>query len=99
MLYQTMSILSDDKSKSLLINLIAYRIAGHLSFRIDVDFDLKNSEAWQEFSTVCSAAGPSEIAVGGFLGQLKHFDFFMAGTVTRRIALVLRIFYLDGNTF
>lgn len=84
-IYQAMTHLADDKSKSLMMNLLAYRIAGHLSIKIDVDFSSKNSQAFKEFSGI--ATGPSGIEIDGRMGPLSHFDFSHKGHYYRADAL------------
>jgi FkbM family methyltransferase len=71
-LFKAYSGLDDDHSKRLYLHLIAYRLGGHLSIRLPVDFrggdqylDYRNRELHSE----------SDLDVSGMFGKLQHFDF------------------------
>lgn len=76
-LYQAMASLSEAKSQSLFMNLIAYRIAGHLSLKIDVD--LEDADAMHEQFVSQYPGNPSEHALSGRFGGLRRYEFPLEG--------------------
>src|SRR5277367_580834 len=67
-LYAAYSMLRNDSSKRLYLYLIAFRLAGHFSVKLPVDF-LDRKQETEEFRAI-AAWTPSEMP-----GGLKHFDF------------------------
>ncbi|MCG8074388.1 MAG: FkbM family methyltransferase [Candidatus Thiodiazotropha taylori] len=66
------SLLEDDKSKSLYLHIIAYRLASHFSVKLPVDFlDEKSIAEYQNIEV----STESELEFTGAFGKLKHFDF------------------------
>ena len=76
-LFEAYSQLGEDASKRLFLHIIAYRIGGHLSVRLPLDFpnrpqDLERLRAAERITE-------SRIETGGILGNLKHYDFEFEG--------------------
>jgi FkbM family methyltransferase len=72
-LFSAYSLLNNAASKMLYLYLIAFRLAGHFSVRLPVEFatkakDLEEYQAAEKFS-------PSQLSSTGVFGKLKHFDF------------------------
>jgi FkbM family methyltransferase len=69
--------LNNDDSKLLFLFLIAYRLAGHHSVRIPVDYLFRPEEyaAYQ----ILEQGVESQLALTGMFGKLKHFDFQFDG--------------------
>ncbi len=76
-LFSAYSVLCDESSKRLYLYLIAYRLAGHFSVRLPVDFSNRSQEFAQYKSHEKST--PSSLALSGMFGKLKHFDFQYKG--------------------
>jgi FkbM family methyltransferase len=72
-LYSAYAALGNEKSKHLYLYLVAFRLAGHFSVRLPVDF--ANMSAEYEHFRAAEKAAPSKLASNGMFGQLKHFDF------------------------
>lgn len=75
--FNAYSNLTNEKSRELYLEVLAYRIGGHLSFKIPVDFseDDKNQD-WTEFNkAVDSVASEFESKFPG----MRHFDFEFNG--------------------
>ena len=72
-LFSAYSLLASESSKRLYLHLIAFRLAGHFSVRLPVDFVSKD----KEFAAFRAAekSTPSELTSNGMFGKLKHFDF------------------------
>jgi FkbM family methyltransferase len=62
----------------LFLFLIAYRLAGHLSVKLPVEF-VTNSAGIQEYYDIERPLCPSELNVMGMFGKLNHYDFFFKG--------------------
>jgi FkbM family methyltransferase len=75
-LYAAYSVFFDEYSKRLFLHLLAYRMGGHLSVRLPVEFDTKSSEYGQYINS--EASRPSEVNFEG-LFELKHFNFEWKG--------------------
>jgi FkbM family methyltransferase len=72
-IYQTYKLFQDEYSQRLYLILIAYRIAGHHSVRIPLEFSLQD-QSWQD-NIDNEKITPSNTALNGIFGQLKHYDF------------------------
>jgi FkbM family methyltransferase len=72
-LYSAYSLLNNDSSKRLYLYLIAFRLAGHFSVRLPVDFANKAAEL--EVFEATAKFSPSRLNANGIFGKLKHFDF------------------------
>ena len=77
-LFAAYSALEDDVSKRLYLYLIAYRLAGHFSVRLPVEFASKQREL--EEYRVLENPSPSKLAIGGQFGNLNHYDFAHKGS-------------------
>ena len=78
-LFVAMQQLEDLTSQSLFIELILYRLCGHLSSRIHVEFD-REGEAYEQFLALHTAGGsPSEQTLAGEQ-ELIHYDVKYGGT-------------------
>ena len=71
-LYVALTRLTDDESRRLLINLIRYRMSGHLHVRIESRVPTLAQEA-QRFRTVFAGA-PSQQPTAGLFGDLVYYD-------------------------
>jgi FkbM family methyltransferase len=76
-IFNAFSLLKSDSSKRLFLNLIAFRIAGHHSVKIETQFN-ENSGAFEEYKKI-EKSSPSRILAEGMLGTLKHYDFMYEG--------------------
>ena len=76
-LFSAYSLLDGDASKRLYLNLLAYRLAGHLCVRLPVDFSARTAEL-EEYKAA-EAFTASQLGAGGIFGNLKHFDFEYKG--------------------
>jgi FkbM family methyltransferase len=72
-LYSAYSQLNNDSSKKLYLYLIAFRLAGHFSVRLPVDFATKAAEL--EVFEATAKFTPSQLSANGIFGKLRHFDF------------------------
>jgi len=75
-LWSAYSALHDDKSKHLYLQLLRYRLAGHLCVRLPVEF--LDPEALQKYRRA-EQSSASELELGGSFGKLRHFDFDWEG--------------------
>ncbi len=74
-IFSAYQLLSNDASRSLYLSLFIYRLAGHHSFRIPLDYS-KAGEEYAEYKKIENEnAANSELAFDGMFGKLKHFDF------------------------
>lgn len=76
-LFEAYSSLSSEQSKLLYICLIVYRLAGHLAFKIPVDF-LSRQKELEAFRNA-EKFTESQYPVTGMFGKLQHFDFEFEG--------------------
>ncbi|MGG2142555.1 FkbM family methyltransferase [Symbiopectobacterium sp. RP] len=76
-LFNAYQLLEDDQSRLLYLHLIAYRMAGHLSIRLPVEFANKKAEFENYLSIEKSTV--SKLAISGMFGKLRHFDFEYGG--------------------
>jgi FkbM family methyltransferase len=76
-LYAAYSLLADHASKRLYLHLIAFRLAGHFSVKLPLDFAL-DMKGFEEYMAA-EKSTPSELAVTGMFGKLLHFDFEYRG--------------------
>lgn len=72
-LYNAYQLLEDDDSRELYMFLIAYRMAGHLSIKLPVNFVEKKAEL--EHFRSCEHSTPSTLPLSGIFGNISHFDF------------------------
>jgi len=72
-LFKAYSLFSDERSKNLFLHLVLYRMAGHHSVRIPVDFDERGEEFKHYLQT--ERGSESKLATSGMFGKLRHFDF------------------------
>lgn len=70
--YEAYKLLEDEASQRLYLYLIAYRLTGHLSIKIPVDFD--NGEDYKVYKDL-EKFTVSNLEINGLFGPLKHFDF------------------------
>lgn len=96
-LFAAYSLLTDLASKRLYLHLIAYRLAGHFSVRLPVDFSA-DTPAAQAFRAA-ERSEPSQLAVTGLFGKLRHFDFEYRGGRYRVDCLGLEHFLVRGQYF
>ncbi len=75
-LYAAYSVFADEYSRRLYLHLLAYRMGGHLSVRLPIEFDT-GSEEYQKY-VMAESARPSDIKLDG-LFPLRHFDFEWKG--------------------
>jgi len=72
-LFNAYSFLNNESSKRLYLYIIAYRLGGHLSVKIPVDFANKDEEL-KAYRSIASRT-PSQLPTSGMFGKLSHFDF------------------------
>jgi FkbM family methyltransferase len=96
-LYAAYLLLADDASKRLYLHLVAYRLAGHFSVKLPVDF-IVNSKEMEEYMAA-EKSTPSELAANGQFGNLKHFDFEYRGHRYRLDCLGLIYYLFRGQYF
>lgn len=100
-LFQTFELLKSDRSKRLFINLLAYRLGGHLSIRIDTPFNEK-SAAFEQYQAI-EKHKPSSLPDTGMFGSLKHFDFtyknkhYLVDCISLRNYLYRRQYFFDNG--
>jgi FkbM family methyltransferase len=72
-IFSVMNSLVSERSKRLLLNIIAFRLAGHHSIKIATGF----SEDTTEFLEFTKSQGgePSKLGATGMFGGLVHYDF------------------------
>lgn len=72
-LYTAFALFKHDRSKQLFLTLVAFRIAGHHSVRIQTRFNENDSDflAYQLIETWTE----SQLQMTGMFGKLKHYDF------------------------
>jgi FkbM family methyltransferase len=76
-IYECMRVLHDEHSQRLYLTLIAYRLAGHHSVRIPVEFSESGPE-WEVYRNL-ELNTPSAIVIDGMFGNLRHYDFSLSG--------------------
>jgi FkbM family methyltransferase len=76
-LYAAYTALEDDFSKWLYLHLIAYRLAGHFSVRIPVEFAGQKNELEAYLRIEKSSSGKT--SEDGVFGNLIHYDFTYEG--------------------
>jgi FkbM family methyltransferase len=96
-LFSAYSCLTGDISKRLYLYLIAFRLAGHFSVRLPVDFADKSKE-FAEYKAI-EKSSPSPLAASGVFGQLRHFDFDYRGDRYRVDCLGLDYYLFRGQYF
>lgn len=72
-LFNAYLMLEDEASRNLYVYLIAYRMAGHLSIKLPVDF-ADNKAGLDSFLNVQHSTA-SSLSLSGPWGTLRHFDF------------------------
>jgi len=72
-LFEAFSLLKTERSRRLFLNLLAYRIGGHHSIRINTRFD-KESISFETFKA-SETFTESRVAAVGVFGKLRHYDF------------------------
>ncbi len=72
-LFSVLDRLVGERSKRLLLNIVAFRLAGHHSIKIATRF----SESTSDFADFmkCQGGEPSNLGATGMFGGLIHFDF------------------------
>lgn len=78
-IYQAYRTLEDEFSKKIYIDVLVFKLIGHLHYKIDSS-DLRNAEKnkkFLEFSEQFSK--PSELETNGMFGNLVHYDFEWEG--------------------
>jgi FkbM family methyltransferase len=96
-LFSAYSLLANESSKRLYLHLIAFRLAGHFSVRLPVDFAGKGKE--YEAYRAAAKHTPSELASSGMFGKLKHFDFEYQSHRYRVDCLGLDDYLVKGQYF
>jgi FkbM family methyltransferase len=96
-LYAAYSLLANDASKRLYLHLIAYRLAGHFSIKLPLDF-VENSKEFDEYMAG-EKSTPSELAATGQFGKLRHYDFEYRGNHYRVDCLGLVYYLFRGQYF
>lgn len=76
-LFETMSLFESERSKRLFLNIIAYRLAGHHSIRIETGFG-QDDHAYDAFIERLGGT-PSTLATTGIFGSLTHYEFVHEG--------------------
>lgn len=76
-IYKTFILFNDEYSKRLYLILIAYRIAGHHSVRIPLEFSLQDA-SWTDYIKN-EKHSVSNTALSGVFGKLNHYDFEYEG--------------------
>ena len=71
-IYQAYQLFADEYSKRLYLTLIAYRMTGHHSVRIPLEFSL--GEAYNNY-LASETHQSSALGTGGMFGKLSHYDF------------------------
>ena len=74
-LFEAYSMLEDDSSKRLYLHLISYRMGGHLSVRLPVDFSAPEIKAFEAIE----GDRASGYELPGSIGKLKRCDFDYEG--------------------
>lgn len=77
-LFRGFQLLKTDRSKTRFLSLLAFRLAGHHSMRVDTSFD-RSPEAIAAY-LAREGGGPSALGTAGSFGALRHFDFDYEGT-------------------
>jgi FkbM family methyltransferase len=72
-LFSAFSLFTTDRSRRLFLNLLAFRLAGHHSVRIETNFD-ENGASFEEYKALEKYTASSLPAAGSF-GKLNHYDF------------------------
>jgi FkbM family methyltransferase len=76
-LYSAYSLLNNDASKRLYLHLVAFRLAGHFSVKLPLEFAV-NVKEFEEYRAA-ERSTPSQLAASGMFGKLRHFDFEYKG--------------------
>jgi len=90
-------LLANDASKRLYLHLIAFRLAGHFSVKLPLDF-AANFKEFEEYKAAEKSI-PSELAATGMFGKLLHFDFEYLGNRYRVDCLGLEYYLFRGQYF
>ena len=77
-LFNAYQRLEDDYSKNLFLHLITYRLAGHLSVKLPLEFVSKAAE-YEQYKKI-EKFTESAIPLSGMFGKLKHYDFEYNGS-------------------
>ena len=96
-LYAAYAHLGNDASKRLYLHLIAFRLAGHFSVKLPVDF-LGKTQEQAEFEAIAQAS-PSQIPGSSLFGGLKHYDFEYQQQHYRVDCLGLDYYLVRGQYF
>lgn len=72
-LFSAYSLLNNESSKRMYLYLIAFRLGGHLSVKLPVQFIDKSSE-FDEYKAIENNT-PSQLPTSGMFGNLRHYDF------------------------
>ena len=76
-IYQAYAHLADDESKAIYMDLLIYRLVGHLHYRLRSTIH-STRDVWARLAQVAIPV-PSELATTGMFGSLKHYDFEWEG--------------------
>jgi len=76
-LYRAFMSLEDNNSRNLFMDLIAFRMAGHLSIKIQVPW--RNDPSAYEAYKKLEKHVPRKLDLKGLLGSLRHYDFECEG--------------------
>jgi len=72
-LFEAFNLLNGERSKKLFLNLLAFRIGGHHSVRVETPFD-ENDASFEIYKSTEKYTDSNLPAVGAF-GKLRHYDF------------------------
>jgi FkbM family methyltransferase len=102
-LFDAYQMLSDTSSQRLYLYLLAYRLAGHHSIKLPLQFVAKKAE-WDEYLAFeARSSRESTLPLSGMFGKLKHFDFeyegnrYVADCVRLEAPLFRRQYFYSDN--
>ena len=76
-IFKAMQLLDDEGSKRLYLIVIAFRLAGHHSVRIPVDFS-ESDEIWKQYCEL-EKFEISKLELTGMFGKMRHYNFQFKG--------------------
>src|ERR1700730_9954654 len=96
-LFAAYSLLNNEDSKRLYLHLISFRLAGHFSVRLPVDFAGKADE-FAAYKAI-EKSTPRQLAATGPFGKLRHLDFDYRGNRYVVDCLGLEYYLFRGQYF
>ena len=100
-LYNAYISFEDENSKSLFIELINFRLAGHLSVKINVPWRNDNQK-YDDYKQI-EKFTPSNLKINGMFGNLRHYDFifnnnhYISDCQGFEFSLFRKQYYYDQN--